>query len=87
MRPSWVGEQVFVVLDPETNNWGDIAPAWVVRADNAPLTDNQGRACQTVNVRVLADGPDAPWLTSVSLYEDRPDGRPRPVAFRNVPVV
>ena len=60
MKPS-IGR---IVLIPATavgapNNGGDVAPAIITRV----------WAHNMVNVRVLLDGNDTPWKTSVTLYE------------------
>jgi hypothetical protein len=58
MTPT-IGRIVLVPMDPATNNGADTAPAVITRVWND--------AC--INVRVLADGPDTPWLTSVAYVE------------------
>jgi hypothetical protein len=45
----------------DRNNGADVAPAVVVRVWSEEL----------VNVRVLCDGPDVLWWTSVKVYADR----------------
>lgn len=56
-----LGRVVHVFADPARNNGADVAPAMITRVWN-----DQG-----VNLRVLLDGPDTPWLTSVVLCDDR----------------
>lgn len=77
MRSSYVGEQVFVLLDPAQNNGTTEAVAWVSAVWGQPFGFGD-HTVQTVNVRVLADDADTPWLTSVRLYEERP--RPEDLA-------
>jgi hypothetical protein len=60
MTPS-KGRIVHVIVDPKTNNGDDYAPAIITRVCNE----------QAINARVLLDGPDTPWVTSVPLYESR----------------
>lgn len=62
MQTANVGDVVHVVVDPRQNNGSDVAPAMVTRVWNDEL----------VNVRVLLDGPDVLWLTSVKLFDERP---------------
>jgi len=72
MRPTFIGEQVYVLLDPAQNNGADHAVGWVVRDWGAPFSNGDGKVRQTVNVRVLGDGPDTLWLTSIPLFEQLP---------------
>ena len=60
MQPS-VGRIVHVLVDPRQNNGTDVAPGVVTRV--------WSDTC--VNLRVLLDGPDVQWLTSVPLAETR----------------
>jgi hypothetical protein len=60
MTPS-KGRIVHIIVDPKTNNGDDVAPAVITRVWNE----------QGINARVLLDGPDMPWVTSVPLYESR----------------
>lgn len=77
MRPSYVGEQVLVLLDPAQNNGEFEAVAWVSQVWGPPYGYGD-RTVQTVNVRVLGDCSEVLWLTSVRLYEERP--RPEELA-------
>lgn len=43
------------------NNGADFAPAMITRVWSPAM----------VNVRVLLDGREIPWLTSITLYDDR----------------
>lgn len=61
-KPS-VGRIVHVVVDPRQNNGSDVAPAIVTRVWNDEM----------VNVRVLLDGPDVLWQTSIKLVDERPE--------------
>lgn len=72
MQKATVGRVVHVVVDPKTNNGSDIAPALIVRVWGEPYEIEDGRGPrQTVNLRVLLDEKDTPWLTSWSLYQQR----------------
>lgn len=61
MPKAALGRTVHVFVDPARNNGSEIAPALITR-----VWTEQG-----VNVRVLLDGTDVPWLTSVTLCNDR----------------
>lgn len=65
MQPS-VGRIVLVKIDPTLNNGADVAPAIITRTWGA---DAQG--VELVNVRVLRDGHEMDWKTSVKLYSTR----------------
>ena len=80
MRSAHVGEQVFVLLDPTHNNSTDTATAFVSAVWGHPH-EYHGHKVQTVNVRVLADSADTPWLTSIRLYDEHP--RPEHLAAAN----
>jgi hypothetical protein len=56
-----VGRIVHIAMDPAANNGGDIAPAVITRV--------WSDTC--VNLRVLIDGPNVDWRTSVTLWESR----------------
>ena len=74
MQPATIGRVVHVLVNPNTNNGSDVAPALVVRAWGDPYTaahDDLGER-QTVNVRVLLDQAETPWLTSIALFAERP---------------
>lgn len=60
MKPS-IGRIVLIPTGPlgEYNNGAKVAPAIITRV----WADNM------VNLRVLLDGNDTPWKTSVTLYE------------------
>lgn len=62
MQTSTVGSMVHVIVDPRQNNGSDVAPALITRVWENEL----------VNVRVLLDGPDVLWLTSIKLFGERP---------------
>jgi hypothetical protein len=62
MKPS-IGRIVHVPATPDQNNGSPVAPAVITRV--------WSDTC--VNVRVLLDGPDTPWRTSVSHVEDLDD--------------
>lgn len=66
-----LGRIVHVFVDPARNNGSDVAPAMITRVWNA----------RGVNIRVLLDGPDTPWLTSVTLCEDR-EGAEKVTSYR-----
>jgi hypothetical protein len=72
VRPAHIGEQVFVLLDPDKNNGADHAVAWVTNEFGKPFGHSEGRVRQTVNVRALEDGHGTLWLTSISLFDERP---------------
>jgi hypothetical protein len=64
---------VHVLVDPASNNSCDVATAIVSRIWGPPTAGPHGLERQTVNLRVLGDNGAAPeWLTSVSLYSERP---------------
>lgn len=69
-----IGRIVHVLVDPAQNNGSDVAPAIVTREWGAPWTmaplNDVER--QTVNVRVLCDGAETLWLTSIVLFDERP---------------
>jgi hypothetical protein len=72
MTPS-LGRVVPVLIDPAKNNGSDVAMAHVtaVWGEN---TDARGTTRHTINVRVVTDTfSDLPSLTSISLYDERPD--------------
>lgn len=60
MKPT-VGRIVHVIVDPSQNNGSDVAPAVITRVWNE----------QGINARVLLDGAETPWKTSIPLYESR----------------
>jgi hypothetical protein len=89
MQTASVGRIVHVTVDPAKNNGADVAPGVIVRVWGAPYTpahDEFGER-QTINVRVLLDQQETPWLTSIPLFQERPttaiapDGSPARVAF------
>lgn len=51
-----LGRIVLVPVAPDGNNGSGIAPAIITRVWNDTM----------INVRILVDGPDVPWLTSLS---------------------
>ncbi len=64
------GRTVMVSVHPDYNNGADEAPAIVSRAwpdDHSDATP----PFELVNVRILLDQADVPWLTSVPLFETR----------------
>lgn len=62
MNTPSLGRIVLVtVSDPSSNNGAEVAPAVITRVWSDTL----------VNVRVLLDGHDTLWLTSVALHSDR----------------
>jgi hypothetical protein len=65
-KPS-IGRIVIVpagaLLPNESNNGGEAAPAVITRVWNDRL----------VNVRVLLDGHESPWKTSISLHDTPED--------------
>lgn len=64
MKPS-IGRIVHVFADPKNNNGADEAPAVITRV--------WGDHC--INVKVLRDGPDTDWMTSLSLYDTREEAQ------------
>lgn len=56
-KPS-LGQIVLVPADPALNNGADVAPAMITRVWSDTL----------VNVRVLLDGHEVPWKTSIPLF-------------------
>lgn len=69
-----IGRIVHAVVDPAENNGADIAPAVIVRVWPSPDPDAAPNAGY-VNARVLLDGHDTPWITSVHLYESEETAR------------
>lgn len=69
-----VGRIVHMIVNPTQNNGSTIAPAVITRVWGEPFegADGLGRRV-TVNLRVLLDQADVPWLTSVELFDERPD--------------
>ena len=59
MKPS-LGRIVLVPAAPTGNNGAGIASAIITRVWNDTM----------INVRVMTDGPDLPWRTSLSYTED-----------------
>ena len=59
-KPS-LGRVVIALVDPATNNGADEAPAIITRVWSDTI----------VNARVLLDGDQTPWKTSISLHPDR----------------
>ena len=62
-KPS-IGRIVLVSADPERNNGADEAPAVITRVFGPDM----------INVRVLLDGNDVDWMTSVELHDAKPQG-------------
>lgn len=56
-----LGRIVHVFVDPARNNGADVAPAMITRVWNE----------EGVNIRVMLDGTETPWMTSVTLRNDR----------------
>lgn len=70
-----IGLIVHVLVDPAGNNGVDVATGLITRVwtDRHDLdTDDLGERVR-VNLRVLGDNPDVLWLTSVDLFDERPD--------------
>lgn len=63
MPKAAVGRIVHVIVDPQTNNGSDVAPAIITR-----VWSDTG-----VNLRVIRDNYPGPeeWLTSYSIHESR----------------
>lgn len=61
MKPS-IGRIVHVIADPTKNNGSDVAAAVITRV----WTDTM------INVKVLTDGPQDYWQTSIDLHDERP---------------
>jgi hypothetical protein len=59
-KPS-LGRIVLVTVDPHSNNGSDVAPAVITRVWSDTM----------LNVRVLRDGTDVAWMTSITLHETR----------------
>jgi len=59
-KPS-LGRIVIALVDPAINNGTDEAPAVITHVFSDTI----------VNVRVLLDGDQTPWKTSISLHPDR----------------
>ena len=65
MQTPTVCRFVIALVDPATNNGSDLAPAVITRAWGPSM----------VNVKVLNDGPDNEWKTSVSLHDTEDEAR------------
>lgn len=65
-KPS-IGRIVIVPMKPSANNGADEAPAVVTRVWSVDEANERA----TVNLRVLNDGTEVEWRTSVYLYADR----------------
>lgn len=61
MQRASLGRIVLVTRDPNANNGSDVAPAVICRAWSDSL----------VNLRILGDGSDVAWMTSVMLFQTR----------------
>ena len=59
-KPS-LGRIVLVTVDPHSNNGSDVAPAVITRVWSDSM----------INVRVLRDGVDVAWMTSITLHQTR----------------
>ncbi|MGH6657596.1 MAG: hypothetical protein ACRDVE_20615 [Actinocrinis sp.] len=69
-----MGRVVLVVVDPAQNNGSDVAPALVTAVFGGRYEHHDGLGeRETVNVRVLCDSSETLWLTSIQLFEQRPD--------------
>jgi hypothetical protein len=72
-----LGKQVYVLVDPATNNGRNIAAAIISRVNGEPFTPTPGETWaplpgvtrQGVNLRVLLDGDTTPSLSSVLLFQ------------------
>jgi hypothetical protein len=64
MQTPSIGRIVHTATDQVGNNGGDVAPAVITRV----FSDGVGG--WMVNLRVLLDGPETPWRTSVYLTEE-----------------
>lgn len=75
MQKASIGRIVHVLLDPAQNNGSEIAPAIVTQVWGDPffLSPFNDTERQTINVRVLGDGAETLWLTSIALFDERPD--------------
>jgi hypothetical protein len=74
MQKATAGRIVHVLVDPSMNNGSDVAPALVTREWGAPYEHADGLGeRQTINVRVLCDSQNTLWLTSIQLFDERPD--------------
>lgn len=68
-----IGRSVHVQVDPASNNGSDVAAAVIVRAWGTYTTNDGLGDRETVNVRVLLDQDKTLWLTSIPLFQTRPD--------------
>jgi hypothetical protein len=70
MAPT-VGRIVLVIVDPDTNNGSEIAPAIITRV----WSGNDERA--TVNYRILGEGPasEDDWKSSAQLFANEQAAR------------
>lgn len=74
MQKASIGRVVHVLVEPSKNNGHDVAPALVTAVFSEPYETNDGLGeAQTINVRVLCDSQNTLWLTSIQLFDERPD--------------
>lgn len=72
MQTPSVGLMVHVLIDPARNNGSDVAPAVITRVWEHHPDAAPGMPTGYINVRVLADSNEVPWLTSINLFAERP---------------
>jgi hypothetical protein len=73
MQHATVGRIVHAIVNPADNNGSDVAPAVITRVWGEPYeADQYGGNVQSVNVRILLDGHDTDWRTSILLCAQRP---------------
>jgi len=86
MQKATIGRVVHVLVDPSKNNGSDVAPAIVTREWGKPYEHADGLGeRQTINVRVLCDGPSTLWCTSIQLFDERPDAEALAAAHPHQP--
>lgn len=75
MQVPSVGRIVHVLVDPASNNGQEVAAA-IVTAVYGPNSDGDGIVRYTISVRAVTDTlADLPSLTSIYLYDERPEAQ------------
>ena len=69
-----IGRIVHVLVDPTHNNGIDVAPALITRVWPGRTEAQHGLGeYSMVNLRVIGESHQIEWLTSIALFDARPD--------------